>query len=138
MLIRGRAAPREQPALDLGAVDPSLFKSLVLERESLVVDTHGVWIRGIQVVKVDRITNAIVTEVAGLDLIAARPRAAGHPGGEAAAVVIAARIFGRRRSLRIDRVAEFAARCTRRELRLRLSQLFHPTRTAESPQPTPS
>lgn len=64
---------------------------MVLKRQPFVIKSHEVQDRGVQVVDVDLVINAVVAEVVG-DAVshAAFHSAPGHPHGEAVMIVIPA------------------------------------------------
>lgn len=63
---------------------------LVFVRQSLVIDSHQVQNRGIEVVDVDAIFDHIVAEFVGRSVADAwLDTTAGHPGGETSRMVVA-------------------------------------------------
>ena len=84
--------------------------ALVPERQSLMIDTHQVQNRGVQIVDVDGIFYNVVA--VGVSLAVSRPAfysTAGHPDRKTSRMMIATKFFGRQFSLTVVRAAELAA-----------------------------
>src|ERR1700733_1467171 len=81
----------------------TLVEPLVAVAEPFVIETQQVQDRGMELVDVDRVFDDVVGEIVGLAVDRAGSRAAaGHPHGEAAGMMVAAVVFVRQATLRID------------------------------------
>ena len=87
---------------EVAALEPNVSRSWSMPRQCED--------RGVEVVDVDGVLDDVVAEVVGLAVDdAGLDAAAGHPHGEAAAVVVAAVVVAGQRALAVDRPAELAA-----------------------------
>ena len=86
-----------------------LIKALKRERQPFVIDADLVQNGGVEIAHVNRVLGDVVTEVIGLAVAeAAFDTAAGHPGGEAARVVVAPEVLWAAGGLAIGGSTELA------------------------------